>query len=1248
MKKIGFFCLFALSLLGLASSAANATETTQVGSINGWSQSVVMSLTNSHFEIIYPSDLLSGLNGACQIEEIAFPYVQSEMGASHTGGHTGKVKIYLANTTDAEVGTAFTDVSSMTLVYDGETTWEGGSEEEPSWAEYALPTSFNYTGRNLRLVFVKEASLYSNVQFGAQTGLNIPYLMQDAFSSDVVNDLKRGSNVIPVTKFGHSEQTTGAALTSNVYNWKQGKATIGQTYTCNVTIKGSRLTGNVNIGASTNGIVTADKSSITKEEAEAGATVVLTLAPQDDQTSEDHLTISSEGADDIVLNITWEPKWARPGTSVTIGDPNSAASSFRVPARLNSKYSKSELIYTAEELGIGNSSISKIAFPYAKDKWSKSAPEIGAKVKIYLQNTEDTSVGDAITDVATMTKVYEDSVTYVGTGTPTDPIWLEFEFTEPFNYTGGSLRVVYENENSEEKTNSYYFRDDYYKHKKALLSYGTSASKLEYSNQSGQAFPVIRVYSESTIKVDPAKFEASEVALYTTATQTFNLTVVGDLNNGIKISAPTTQYVKVSTTAITNEELAANNNTASFTVTISPEETSTTNDKIVVSSRGLDDIVIPITWTPVLGYAADVHTIGETNDVTQKVPLFATWEASESEMVYKAEDLHLKKGSKIRRIELPMTFNSNSLVEELTVSLANTSDTEVGESFTDGMTQVAKVTKTIPACGQIEATTPAYWMTFDIQDAFVYDGSNLRFRLKGVSESYSEEWYFSTDSKRKGELPVLLRFAGSEAELEKCTMEAQTMVRTKVAYPVIRITVVDESTGAESTFDLSSYSWVNGESEQGKEYTKVVTVSAKNLQGDITISTPTDAAVTVAPTTISKADAEAGTATFTVTLKPENLTTNKAGFIVSSTGAESIEFPVYWTPIAADPLKSVQAGKISGWYPYMPFDLGSTKGHSEFIYRAADLGLDGANKYIKRISYPYYQYTLHGDADPMTTNVTVYVANTTDNDVPDDIEGFTDVEKLTKVYEGEVTFKEGTQNAPVYATFEFDEKFLYTGNNLRVVCMHDGESFSSFNQIYFGQDADKAKEQYSLYTYDNDIRYRTGYYYPVAKFFVEDAPTVRLSTSSIDFGTVETGKSYTKTVSLTASDLLGDVIISDPTTSEVAVSPNIIAMEDAAAGNASITVTLTPSTATAGKDEVEIFTEGGETLILPITWQFDGAVEAIVFDAPKSVTVFDVLGRTLLSTEVTGNLSNALKDKLNDGIYVVKAGNEVYKLKIAK
>ncbi len=1068
MKKLGLIYLFASAMLCLGQPAM--AETVQVGECNAFGQYVISDLTKSKFEIVYPAERLSGLNGACKIEKMAFPYVHSEQGGSVSGEYPSNMKIYLENTTDAEVSSDFHDVSNMTLVFDGTVKFWGGSESDPNWQEFEFTTPFEYSGRNLRMYVLKDDDNYTVIEWGEQLNWGVRTLMQTSWGSTYGwEKIKNKTNVFPVTKF-ETSPLTDPALTSSLYNWQLGDATIGETYTQDVTISGQRLTGDVTITAGNQ--ITVSKTTISKADAEAegGASFTMTLPVSDEVANADHITLSTPGCEDLVINASWTPKWKKP---------------------------------------------------------------------------------------------------------------------------------------------------------------------------------------DATITLNPTSIEAGDAVLHQNLVKTVEITTTGTLYNGITVSAPTTDAVTVTPLYFSNEDLASGKVT--LTVTINPDNTETSRDKVVLTTRGMDDIELPIKWNPILGYEAVEYQIGESNDYSQKVPLFSTWEASESEMIYRAKDLNLKKGTKIRRIAFPMTFNSNVVAEDITLSLANTTDKAVGKEFTEGMTQVAKVTKVIPAGGSIEQATPFYNLIFDLPEAFVYDGSNLRLRIKGVSDEVSERWYFSNDSKRKGEMPVLVRAAESEAALANCSFEASNMQRTSATFPVIKITAVDESSHSDTEFSLDSYSWVNGVSQVGRSYTKTVTVSAKNLKGDITVSTPTNAAVTVSPMTIAKADAEAGTATFDIVLNVTDLTAKEASFTLTAESADAVEYPIFWTPTDEIVEPDAQAGTISGWEAYTPFDLTSQQSKCEFVYRAEDLDLDGSNKYVKEIAYPYYHEALHGDADPFTSKVTVYVANTSATDVPNEDEDFTDVSTLTKVFEGNITFDGGSINEPEWVKIPFDEKFLYTGGNLRIVTMHDCTDIdnisdqASFNKFFFGQDLEKAANQYCLYTYDNELRYNTGRHYPVVTFVLEDAPTVRLDAESWEAGSVEVGQTYTKTVTITASSLLGDIIISDPSSNEVTIDRQLIERNEIeGTGYAAFTLTLTPSESTSNGDFIEIFTEGGETITFPINWHVPGSVGSMVFDQPRDVNVYDVLGRKVLDTRIEGNLQSSLQQVLNQGIYVVKAGNDVYKIKVNK
>ena len=1223
------------------SSSASSEETTQVGEMSSWSQSAIMQLTESKFEVVYPAELLN-MDEARKIKEISFPYYQSQY---QPNPHNGSVTVYLQNTTEKEVGNDFSDINSMTLVYEGAMTWQGGTKDEPNWMELQLPEEFKYAGHNLRMVIVKTSTVYNVIYFGTDPNKDVKTIMSSTYGSGYSWETSTTRKSFPVTKFVTTPDPSTPTVVSDIYNWENGLAYIGDKYEKQIVLKGKNLTGDIELIPS-NPAIGVSSSLISKADAEKGVTVTLSIAPTDDSVDSGYVTIKTANADDFTVNVAWTPLWKAPMEEVQVGENNSQ--NQYVPATLTYEYSKSEFVYTAAELGLnGAKSISKIGFPYVRAKWA-SEGQTDADVTIYLQNTaSDEVIGDAYSPTEGMTKAFSGKVSFSGGNDANNPTWAEFTFDTPFEYTGGGLRVVFE-KMADKYLLDRYFRCDETKSKYFLASWGASSSNLEFDARKMEAFPVMRITCPSVLSLDSEKWEAGDVAINSTYTKVVTVTA-GKLNGGISISNPTTDYVKVEPMQISSEELEANGGTATFTITLNPREENTNSDMIVVSTRGLDDIEYPITWTPVLGYDPVETMVGEVNEVSAKTPLFNTWEVSESETVYLAEDLGLKSGSKIKRIAYPFTFNSSALKETVTISLANTTDEEVGRDFSSEVTEVATVVQTIPAGGLVEDATPFYWLVVDLPEVFEYNGANLRVRVKGVSDPVSTMWYFGNDSKKKN--AVLVRFAESEAALGNCTFENKQMAFTKAYFPVVKITTIDESSHRESVFDLDSYSWVNGTAEQTKTYTKEITVSASNLKGDITISAPSTSAVKISATAISKADAEAGTAKVTVSITPEDLTTKEDKIVFASEGADAIEYPIFWTPVEKDLFDAKQVGEMTQWYAYLPLSLAYHNSKSEFVYTSEELGFNGENKRIKRIAYPYYQTTVFGDADAVTTTVKVYMQNTESDKVS---ESFTDFNDMTKVFEGEVTLQYGTAERPEWLVLDLPEQFLYTGKSLKIACAHSGDSRTgTLTSIMFANDAELAANTAGLYSfndngYDPDDRYTAGLFYPVTKFYYADAATLKLDSYEWNNGMSEIGKTYTKEVQLTADALIGDIFVSDPMTSAVDVEPKFISKEEIEAngGVAKLTFTLKPEDTLTKEDKVEIFSEGAGTIEFRVAWDVTGGgIESIVFAVPTEIAVYDLSGRYVKSEIIEGSLMEGLRS-LDRGVYVVKADGKAFKVGI--
>ncbi len=99
----------------------------------------------------------------------------------------------------------------------------------------------------------------------------------------------------------------------------EGYAT--QTYTKTVTVKGMSLEGNITATLSdANGIYSIDKTSITQTDGSAQADITITWAPTAAGTTNATITLSSAGADDVVVNITGVAEAATP---TILADPTS-------------------------------------------------------------------------------------------------------------------------------------------------------------------------------------------------------------------------------------------------------------------------------------------------------------------------------------------------------------------------------------------------------------------------------------------------------------------------------------------------------------------------------------------------------------------------------------------------------------------------------------------------------------------------------------------------------------------------------------------------------------------------------------------------------------------------------------------------------------------------------------------------------------------------------------------------------------
>lgn len=147
---------------------------------------------------------------------------------------------------------------------------------------------------------------------------------------------------------------------------------------------------------------------------------------------------------------------AQEAKEVQVGSLANSWPANNVPMHSYWECSETEFLYTAEDLaGVLNpGEISKIEYAAYGGQW------LYTKFTLWFENTDDTSVGGEdgkqFKSTDDMTKVYEDQTDSkfengLG-GSATEPVYLGFELNEPFQYTGGGLRVHF-------MSKSFYFCD---------------------------------------------------------------------------------------------------------------------------------------------------------------------------------------------------------------------------------------------------------------------------------------------------------------------------------------------------------------------------------------------------------------------------------------------------------------------------------------------------------------------------------------------------------------------------------------------------------------------------------------------------------------------------------------------------------------------------------------------------------------------------------------------------------------------
>ena len=170
-----------------------------------------------------------------------------------------------------------------------------------------------------------------------------------------------------------------------------------------------------------------------------------------------------------------------------------------VPVNMNSGYSYSQQLYTAQEIGIASGDITGVSFKV------NSGFSGTRTVDVYMKHTEKT----VFVDGYTYEKMTEDNKVFSGNFVveANEGKWAEIVFDTPFAYEGGNF-VISINDYTASNTGETYFGTDYLEEYKTLYYYPyLGGSKLDPSNMSGKGYPS---YNRNIVRFALASGEGGE------------------------------------------------------------------------------------------------------------------------------------------------------------------------------------------------------------------------------------------------------------------------------------------------------------------------------------------------------------------------------------------------------------------------------------------------------------------------------------------------------------------------------------------------------------------------------------------------------------------------------------------------------------------------------------------------------------------------------------------------------------------
>ena len=179
------------------------------------------------------------------------------------------------------------------------------------------------------------------------------------------------------------------------------------------------------------------------------------------------------------------------------------------------KYSMSQQIYTAEELGGIIGEINSIAFKLGNQRTS-----VTRKYEVYITSTELNAFnGNTFTAISASDKVFDGDVEIEGT----QDSWYTINLDKPFNYQGGNIIITVYDKSGVQLSSTFHYFYKYSASGRALYKQGESSYNMSNLGTGTQLSYVSQVQFGMFVTIDAAP--AAPQNLYATATSSTSVSL---------------------------------------------------------------------------------------------------------------------------------------------------------------------------------------------------------------------------------------------------------------------------------------------------------------------------------------------------------------------------------------------------------------------------------------------------------------------------------------------------------------------------------------------------------------------------------------------------------------------------------------------------------------------------------------------------------------------------------------------------